>query len=85
MDVRLLVWALVGILAGCLARAAATRGSYGLLSDLLLGLLGSSVATVLFELFRLSSGPASLAAILVALAGAAVVIAAQRRLWPPAG
>lgn len=83
MELGLLVWAVVGLLAGGLAGVGATRGSYGILGDMLLGLLGSFLATLLLELLRLSSHPASFASIIVALGGAAAAILAQRQLWPP--
>jgi uncharacterized membrane protein YeaQ/YmgE (transglycosylase-associated protein family) len=83
IDLGVVVWAVVGVGAGWLAGLVMGRGGYGVLGDLLLGLLGSFVATLLFEGLGLSSHPASFASIMVAFVGAAGVIFAQRHMWPP--
>jgi uncharacterized membrane protein YeaQ/YmgE (transglycosylase-associated protein family) len=60
-------WVVVGLLAGWLAGFVMKGGGYGLIGDLVLGLVGSVVG--LFP------------TVLVAFVGAVLVIVAQRKVW----
>ena len=73
---------LVGVLAGWAAGHLMERGGYGLRWDMILGLAGSAVGG--WILFAVGASPAAgLAAMAgVAFAGAASLIAAQRKFYP---
>lgn len=75
-------WALVGLLTGWLAGFVMKDGGHGLISDLLLGLVGSSAANVIFSALGITPAPGQMVAAVsvVAFAGAAIVIVAQRKI-----
>jgi uncharacterized membrane protein YeaQ/YmgE (transglycosylase-associated protein family) len=72
---------LVGLLTGWLAGFAMKDGGHGLIWDLALGLVGSTGAGELLAVLGLASDPGIFVAAVVAFAGAAVVIIAQRQVW----
>ena len=71
---------LAGLMAGWVAEAASRAGGYGLIPDMVLGLIGSVVggATV-WVLVSRDAG--MLGMFLIGCAGAALAIVAQRSLW----
>jgi uncharacterized membrane protein YeaQ/YmgE (transglycosylase-associated protein family) len=75
-------WALVGLLTGWLADFVMKDGGHGLISDLLLGLVGSSAASVMFSALGITPAPGQTvtAVAVVAFVGAAIVIVAQRKI-----
>ncbi len=72
---------LVGLLTGWLAGFAMKDGGHGLIWDLALGLVGSTGAGEILAVLGLASDPGIFVAAVVAFAGAAVVIIAQRQVW----
>ena len=74
--------ALVGLVAGWLAGNVIKAGGYGLKWDMSLGLVGAIVGSWIFR--ALSGAPEGGIAVLVvvALVAAAIVILAQRKVWP---
>ncbi len=74
----LVTWLLVGLVAGGLAGFLIRPGGYGWRADLLLGLGGSLVGTVIFHALALTPEAGWLGMALVAFAGAASVIFGQR-------
>jgi uncharacterized membrane protein YeaQ/YmgE (transglycosylase-associated protein family) len=74
----LAVWALAGLMAGGLAGALIKPGGYGLLPDLLLGLAGSLVGTVIFRAIAMSPEADWFAIAVVAFVGATSMILGQR-------
>lgn len=72
---------LVGLLTGWLAGFAMKDGRHGLIWDLALGLVGSTGAGEILAVLGLASDPGIFVAAVVAFAGAAVVIIAQRQVW----
>jgi uncharacterized membrane protein YeaQ/YmgE (transglycosylase-associated protein family) len=72
---------LVGLLTGWLAGFAMKDRGHGRLWDLTLGLIGSTVAGEIFALLGLAADAGIFVAAVVAFAGAAVVIIAQRQVW----
>ena len=78
------MWVLMGVLAGVLAGMVREQGGYGLKRDITLGLVGSIGLSWLSRAVGAVSGSGWFAAAVVALVGAAIVIAAQRRLRPSA-
>jgi uncharacterized membrane protein YeaQ/YmgE (transglycosylase-associated protein family) len=77
----IMMWVLVGLSAGWLSRYLIKEGGYGLIGDLALGLAGSFVTSLLFLALGLSPGAALVVLVVVASAGAVLVILAQRILW----
>jgi uncharacterized membrane protein YeaQ/YmgE (transglycosylase-associated protein family) len=76
------MWVLVAVLAGLIAGFVMTRGGYGRGWDVALGLLGSVVASWIFQSQWVPPDPGVVAVILVAAVGAAVPIVAQRTILP---
>ncbi len=75
------MWVGVGLIAGYLARYVMKDGGYGLIGDLVLGVIGSLVASVLFRALGISPGAGLVVVGVVAFIGAAIVIGGQRMLW----
>jgi uncharacterized membrane protein YeaQ/YmgE (transglycosylase-associated protein family) len=71
----------VGLVSGWMAGVVRREGRHGLMPDLALGLAGSSAATAASWFSGVASSGVS-AALLVAIVGASVTIACQRRFWP---
>jgi uncharacterized membrane protein YeaQ/YmgE (transglycosylase-associated protein family) len=71
---------LAGLMAGWVAEAVSRADGYGLILDMVLGLIGSVVvgATVWAVI---SSDPGMPAMFLIGCGGAALAIVAQRRCW----
>ena len=74
-------WVVVGLLAGGLAEIVMKDGGYGLIGDLLLGLVGSVAAGWIFWALGVSAGGGLFPTVFVAFVGAIVVIGAQRKVW----
>ena len=79
---RIILWVLVAVLAGLLAGFVRQRGSYGRGWDVTLGLIGSIAVSWLFQSQWVSPDPGLLAVVVVAAAGAAGMIVAQRTIFP---
>ena len=79
---NLVMWVLVAVLAGLVAGFVLKRGSYGRGWDIALGLIGSVVVSWLFQSQWVSPDPGMVAVTLVAAAGAASLIVAQRTIFP---
>ena len=76
-----LMWVLVGLAAGWLARYVMKSGGYGLLGDFTLGLVGSIVGSLLFRTFGFSPDAGLFTLIAVAFLGATAALLAQRQFW----
>ncbi len=75
----LIAWIIVGLLAGWLTGMLMKGSGYGLLGDLLLGLIGSIVGGWLFGLILPAAEPSGLiGSIIVATIGAIVLVAIVR-------
>jgi uncharacterized membrane protein YeaQ/YmgE (transglycosylase-associated protein family) len=70
-----------GLLAGWLAGFVMKGGSYGLIGDLFLGMVGSAVGGWIFRALSVSAGGGLFPTVFVAFVGAVIVIVAQRKLW----
>ena len=79
---NVVMWVLVAVLAGLVAGFVLKRGSYGRGWDIALGLIGSVVVSWLFQSQWVSPDPGLVAVTLVAAAGAAALIVAQRTIFP---
>ncbi len=74
-------WVLVGLIAGWLAGIVMKGGGYGLLWDLGLGLGGSLIGSWIFQTLGISPGAGWFTMVVVAFVGAAILIAAQRKVY----
>jgi uncharacterized membrane protein YeaQ/YmgE (transglycosylase-associated protein family) len=74
-------WVVVGLLAGGLAGIVMKDGGYGLIGDLLLGLVGSVAAGWIFWALGVSTGGGLFPAVFIAFFGAVILIVAQRKVW----
>jgi uncharacterized membrane protein YeaQ/YmgE (transglycosylase-associated protein family) len=72
---------LVGLIAGWLAGRVMKDGGYGLKGDIVLGLVGSLVGSLLFRALGISPEAGIALLVIVAFVEAAIVIVAQRKLW----
>jgi uncharacterized membrane protein YeaQ/YmgE (transglycosylase-associated protein family) len=79
---NVVMWVLMAVLAGLLAGFVLQRGSYGRGWDVILGLIGSVVVSLLFQSQWVAPDPGLVAVILVAAGGAAGLIVAQRTIFP---
>lgn len=70
----LLVLLLVGIVAGWLAGKLVRGGGFGLIGDLVVGVIGAFVGGFLFNSLGVSSGGGLLGSIVVATVGAVVLL-----------
>jgi len=69
------VWfALIGLVAGWLAGLLMKGGGFGVIGDIVVGILGALLGGFLFSALGLSSGGGLLGAIIVATIGAIVLI-----------
>ena len=83
MTVELVVmWIVVGLLAGWVAGHVMKEGGYGLKGDLLLGVVGSIVGGWLFSVSRISPEAGLAALTIIAFIAGIAMIFAQHRLWP---
>jgi uncharacterized membrane protein YeaQ/YmgE (transglycosylase-associated protein family) len=71
----------VGLLAGGLAWIVMKDGGYGLIGDLVLGIVGSVVVGGIFWALGVSAGVGLFPTAYVAFAGAIMVLVAQRKVW----
>ena len=74
-------WVVVGLLAGWLAGIVMKDGGYGLIGDLVLGVVGSVAGGWIFRAVGVSAGVGLFPTLLVAFVGAVIVLVAQRNVW----
>src|SRR2546428_2812254 len=74
-------WVVVGLLAGWLAGFVMKGGGYGLIGDLVLGLVGSIVGGWIFRTLGVSAGGGLFPTVYVAFVGAVIVPVAPRKVW----
>ena len=77
-----LTWVVVGLAVGALARVAAKDGGHGLMVDVTLGLGGSLIGSMLFQLVGGSQEAGWFVMAAMMCVGAAVLIVGQRAAWP---
>jgi uncharacterized membrane protein YeaQ/YmgE (transglycosylase-associated protein family) len=76
----LLYWIVVGLIAGWLAGQVMKGGGYGVLADIVLGILGGVVGGWIFGQLGVSAGGGMIGSIIVAFIGAVVLVAITRVL-----
>ncbi|TMC86730.1 MAG: GlsB/YeaQ/YmgE family stress response membrane protein [Chloroflexi bacterium] len=70
----LIWWLIVGLIAGFLASIVMRGGGYGIVGDIVVGLIGAFIGGWLFSLLGVSSGGGLLGSIIVAFIGACILI-----------
>lgn len=73
-------WLIVGGIAGLLAGLVMKGGGYGVIADIILGILGAFVGGWVFGLLGLGAGGGMLGSIVVAFIGACILIGITRMI-----
>ncbi len=76
----LLAWLIVGLVAGWLAGQFMKGGGYGLVGDIIVGIIGAFVGGFLFTILLPGSSVGLIGSIVVAFIGACILIAIVRAL-----
>lgn len=76
----LIWWLIVGLIAGFLASVVMRGGGYGIVGDILAGLVGAFIGGWLFGILGISLGGGLLGSIIVAFIGACILIALLRAI-----
>jgi uncharacterized membrane protein YeaQ/YmgE (transglycosylase-associated protein family) len=76
----LLYWVVVGLIAGWLAGVAMKGGGYGILMDIVLGMLGAILGGWIFSMLGIGAGGGLIGGIVVAFIGAVALVAITRAL-----
>ena len=76
----LIAWLVVGLIAGWLAGQFMKGGGYGLVGDIVLGIIGAFVGGFVFSLLLPGSSVGLIGSIVVAFVGAVILIALARAL-----
>jgi uncharacterized membrane protein YeaQ/YmgE (transglycosylase-associated protein family) len=76
----LLAWLIVGLVAGWLAGQFMKGGGYGIVGDIVLGIIGAFVGGLLFSFLMPGSQVGLIGSIVVAFIGAVILIALVRAL-----
>jgi len=71
---------LVGLIAGWLAGQVMKGGGYGILIDILLGLVGGVIGGWLFGMLGIYPGAGVIGSIVVAFVGAVILVAVSRAI-----
>jgi uncharacterized membrane protein YeaQ/YmgE (transglycosylase-associated protein family) len=73
-----LTWIIVGLIAGWLAGQVMKGGGYGVLVDIILGLLGGLLGGWLFGQLGIGAGGGMVGSIIVAFIGAVILVGITR-------
>jgi uncharacterized membrane protein YeaQ/YmgE (transglycosylase-associated protein family) len=76
----LLYWLVVGLIAGWLAGVVMKGGGYGVVADIILGVLGGILGGWIFSRLGVGTGGGLLGGIVVAFIGAVALVAITRLL-----
>ena len=76
----IIAWLLVGLVAGWLAGQFMKGGGYGLIGDIIMGVIGAFIGGLLFSILMPGSSVGLLGSVVVAFIGAVVLILAIRAL-----
>jgi uncharacterized membrane protein YeaQ/YmgE (transglycosylase-associated protein family) len=76
----LLYWLIVGLIAGWLTGVVMKGGGYGIVADIILGIVGGLLGGWIFSALGLGAGGGLIGGIIVAFIGAVVLVAITRAL-----
>jgi len=76
--VGFLTWIIVGLIAGWLAGQVMKGGGYGVIVDIILGILGGVLGGWLFGMMGIWPGGGLIGSIIVAFVGAVILVALTR-------
>ena len=76
----LIAWLVVGLIAGWLAGVFMKGGGYGVVGDIVLGIIGAFVGGFIFSILLPGSSAGLIGSIVVAFIGAVILIALARAL-----
>jgi uncharacterized membrane protein YeaQ/YmgE (transglycosylase-associated protein family) len=76
----LLYWLLVGLIGGWLAGVVMKGGGYGMVVDIVLGVLGGVLGGWLFSALGIGAGTGLIGGIIVSFVGAVILVALTRVL-----
>jgi len=76
----LIAWLVVGLIAGWLAGKFMKGGGYGVVGDIVLGIIGAFVGGFIFSILLPGSSAGLIGGIVVAFIGAVILIALARAL-----
>ena len=76
----LLYWLVVGLIAGWLAGVVMKGGGYGVVADIILGILGGLLGGWIFSNLGVGAGGGLIGGIVVAFIGAVILVAITRVL-----
>ncbi|HEY8764601.1 MAG TPA: GlsB/YeaQ/YmgE family stress response membrane protein [Solirubrobacteraceae bacterium] len=76
----LIAWLVVGLIAGWLAGKFMKGGGYGVVGDIVLGIIGAFVGGFIFSILLPGSSAGLIGSIVVAFIGAVILIALARVL-----
>jgi uncharacterized membrane protein YeaQ/YmgE (transglycosylase-associated protein family) len=79
-NMGILAWIVVGLIAGWLAGQVMKGGGYGMIADIILGLLGGVLGGWIFEKLGVSTGGGMVGSIIVAFIGAVILVGITRVL-----
>lgn len=75
-----IAWLVVGLIAGWLAGKVMRGGGYGVVVDIILGLLGGVLGGWIFNMLGIWPGGGMIGSIIVAFVGAVILVAITRVL-----
>jgi uncharacterized membrane protein YeaQ/YmgE (transglycosylase-associated protein family) len=74
----IILWLVIGLVAGFLASVVMRGGGYGVVGDIIVGIIGAFLGGWLFSLLGVSAGGGLVGSIIVAFIGACILIAILR-------
>ena len=73
-----IAWIVVGLIAGWLAGLVMKGGGYGILVDIILGILGGILGGWIFGVLGIAHGTGMIGSIIVAFVGAVILVGITR-------
>ncbi len=80
MLTALLFWVIVGLVAGFLASLVMRGGGYGVIGDIIVGIVGALIGGFLARLLGLNSSGNIIYTVIIAFVGACILIAILRAI-----
>jgi uncharacterized membrane protein YeaQ/YmgE (transglycosylase-associated protein family) len=78
----LLAWIIVGAIAGWLAGHVMSGRGFGLLGDIVVGIIGAFLGEFVFSFFMVGSSAGLVGSIAIAFVGAVILLVVLRALMP---